>query len=101
MELLKDLWPVVSNLIASGVGVSIILAVIAWIIPNDKLYSFGFGIGQSLSKMAVLRFGIVWERIEDFTVNSIGMILSGLKSGLNSDDVSTPHADIESDSREA
>lgn len=99
MDTLKDLWPILSNILASGIGASIVLAVIARMIPNDKLYAFGFGLGQSLSRMAVLRFGMAWEKIEDFAVNSFGMILSGLKSGLNSDDQNTPQTDVESDAK--
>lgn len=99
-DVLQHLWPIITNVVASGVGVSILLALIARLVPNEKLYAFGFGLGQSLSRIAVLRFGMAWEKVEDFLVNSIGVVLSGTKAGLNSDDGIEQPAET-ADSKEA
>lgn len=101
MHYLSELWPLISNMIASGVGASIVLAIIARLIPNDKLYSFGFRLGQTLSRIAVLRFGAAWETVEDFALNSIGKILYGFRAGLQSDDQVAPQQNTESESQEA
>lgn len=80
----------VLNTITGGIGyatlIGIGLAAITRLIPNDKLHSIGYKIGQSITVAGAARFGLVWERIEDFSINSVGMILTGIKKGLDSND---------------
>lgn len=72
------------NLVTAGATIGIVLAAIARLIPNEKLYGFGVKSGQFLDSIGSTKLGFaVWEKIEDFLVNSIGEYLKGLRFGLD------------------
>jgi hypothetical protein len=79
-----------SDLIASSAIITIILAVIAKLLPNEKVYQIGFSIGSAATKFGAARFGHnTWNKVEDFLVNSFGVFFEGLGYGLNSDEIPT------------
>lgn len=87
------------NILLSGLGISFILAIIARILPNEKLKDvfdkIGSGTGKiieslgkileifgtNVSKIAILRIGKGWEHIEDFIENSIVICASSVYEG--------------------
>ena len=69
-----------------GVGsvAGIVLMILSKFIPNNKLYAFGYKLGDSANTFGTARMGtVVWEKIEDFLINSVGVMLSGFKDGLD------------------
>ncbi len=72
-----------TDLIALGAIVSFVLTILAKLLPNDKVYAFGVKIGQALNSFGHARIGDTWEKVEDFFVNSLGQLFSGLKVGLD------------------
>ena len=77
----------ITNALSSLAAITIILGVVAKLLPNEKLQSWGFGLGAAITRTASSKLGKAsWEKIEDFFVNSFGVFLGGLKGGLNSDD---------------
>lgn len=86
---MENLLPILKEII-STIGyttlITLGLTVVAKYIPNNKLNQLGYKIGVYLTTFGTLRVGRVWEKIETFFIESIGQILSGIKSGLRSDD---------------
>lgn len=75
-----------SNILSVGVAISLGLLILAKVLPNEKVYAFGFKIGSWLSTFGALRCGAAWDKIEDFMINSGGQFFKGLKDGLKSDE---------------
>lgn len=86
MENFYEILPVLKTIIASLVGLGTFMTLIAKLIPNNKLYRWGFNFGKKVGAIGFLKMGENWEKIEDFLINSIGKLLEGTKDGLNSDD---------------
>lgn len=73
-----------SNIISLATIIGLVSTFIARIIPNEKIYSFGMKFGQFLNGFGSTKIGSVsWEKIEDFSINSIGEFLRGFKDGLD------------------
>lgn len=75
-----------SDILTVGVAISIGLLILAKVLPNEKVYAFGFKIGSWLSTFGALRCGAAWNKLEDFMINSGGQFFKGFKDGLNSDE---------------
>ena len=77
-----------TNALTIGTSMGIILAAVARFVPNDKLFGWGVNARQFLNDFGSSKMGSgVWERIEDFLVNSIGEYLRGVKVGLDDDEI--------------
>lgn len=77
----------VLSVIGIGSIVSIALTVLAKIIPNDKVYGFGVVVGKAISSFGNLRFGqAIYEKVEDFVLNSMLQFINGIKFGMEFDD---------------
>jgi len=75
------------NSIVSRVSiVAIVLTTITRILPSDKVYMTGYKFGCSVTKYGSIKFGVAWEKIEDFFTESLGQFFNGFRNGLNSDD---------------
>lgn len=73
-----------TNIITAGAAVTLGLTILAKLLPNDKVYDLGFSVGEWLNGWGTARIGSKsWERVEDFLTNSTGMLLSGMRDGLN------------------
>lgn len=57
------------------------------ILPNDKIWDFGFSIGKTVTTWGSTKFGVVYTKVEEYFQESFGIFFSGVSSGLNSDDV--------------
>jgi hypothetical protein len=66
--------------------VGLIITIISRFIPNEKLEAFGLKAGKKISTFGRNKLGVkVWEKIEDFFVESFGAFLEGLHTGLRFD----------------
>ncbi len=66
----------------------IIPLLFATFLPNDKVYNFGFKIGQKLSSKGKSVLGSTWEdAVENNLTGTIVAAANGLKDGADSDDV--------------
>ena len=75
------------NLLLDGTIIAAILLILARLIPNDKLKSYGVKLGTGLSLYGRSKAGAkVWEKLEEFMENSLSVFLEGVKEGLDSDD---------------
>lgn len=80
LDILTDIITVASALGLFGVLVA------RWL-PNEKLHSWGQRTGQFLDSFGKARVGTsMWNKLEDFLVNSLGQYLGGVKEGLKKDD---------------
>lgn len=78
---------IIGNVLMSGIGVGFLLTLIARLIPNEKLDKMGYNFGVAVSKFGVGKLGKAsWEKLEDFFENSLGILIEGVKKGLDSDD---------------
>jgi len=68
-----------------GIVVSIAIMLLTRIISNQKLYEWGFWLGNLLTIFGTLRLGGPWQKLEDFILNSIGSLYEGFAAGLKSD----------------
>ena len=77
---------VVTDILTLASALGLFGALVAKWIPNEKLYAWGLKSGQFLNSFGTARMGSsMWERLEDFLVNSIGEYLRGIKDGLDED----------------
>ena len=74
---------IIGEIIGVGTIIATVLMVIAKLLPNEKLYALGVSLGNSLDVFGHARLGSSWEKVEDFMVNSVGMLLKGVKAGLD------------------
>jgi hypothetical protein len=73
--------------ITIGAVLGLVLAGLARILPNEKLYAWGLKSGQFLNGLGTARMGSTsWEKLEDFLVNSLGEFFKGMKVGLDVDE---------------
>lgn len=79
-----------TNTAVLGLAASVILLVLAKLLPNEKVYSFGYKLGLALTVFGSAKVGRGWGKLEDFFINSGGQFFGGLKQGLNSDDDDEP-----------
>lgn len=78
----------IGKLALSGAGVGAFLFVLARLIPNERLDSWGFIVGSIVTGFGAGKLGSkTWEMIESFLENSSGAFLDGVKKGLDRDDV--------------
>lgn len=78
---------IVSNVILSGAGAAFLLFIVARILPNEKIRALGVSIGKTVSAFGARKVGkAFWEKVEDFLENSSGVLLEGIKEGLDADD---------------
>ncbi len=74
----------IGDTLTIGVVLGVVLAGLARILPNDKLYVWGQKSGRFFNNLGTAKMGSSsWERVEDFLTNSIGEYLRGMKDGLN------------------
>lgn len=77
----------VLSVIGVGSIVSIVLTVLAKIIPNEKVHGFGVIVGKAISSFGNVRFGhAIYEKVEDFILNSMAQFIAGIKFGMEFDD---------------
>ena len=80
MEMLK-------NVVLGGAGVSLVLLILARMVPNEKLGAWGEALGKLLSAFGTKKLSkSTWEKVEDFLENSLTVFFAGLRKGLDSDD---------------
>ena len=73
-----------TNIITVGAVITLALTILAKLLPNDKVYGFGFSVGEWLNSWGTARLGSKsWERIEDFLTNSAGEFFRGMRAGLD------------------
>ena len=80
----------IGDVLTLGAVLGLVLAGLARLLPNEKLYAWGLKSGRFLNGLGSAKMGSAsWERLEDFLVNSIGEYLRGVKIGLDDlDDLS-------------
>lgn len=77
MDILKDV-------ITIGATATVVLTIIAKLLPNAKVYGYGFSFGEWLNAFGTSKVGSkTWERVEDFIINSVGQLVKGIRDGLN------------------
>lgn len=81
-----DILSTLSGLVSIGAVLSFVLLIVGKMLPNEKVFGFGFKLGKTISSIGILKAGDNWEKFEDFLINSGGQFFSGIKNGLNSDD---------------
>ena len=75
---------IITDIIAMISALGVFGALVARWLPNEKLYAWGLKSGQFLDSFGSARMGrSMWEKLEDFLVNSIGEYLKGVKVGLD------------------
>ncbi len=74
---------IIGEIIGVGSIISIVLMVIAKLLPNDKLRVYGVSVGSAVDLFGRARLGKSWEKLEDFLVNSVGVFLEGFRDGLD------------------
>ncbi len=77
---------IIGEIIGIGSVIGIALMVLAKVLPNEKLFSYGYSTGAALNVFGTAKLGAGWEKIEDFLINSIGEFLRGMKAGLDPED---------------
>lgn len=81
------MWTIVNYALLSAPGAAVLLLIIARLIPNDKLDTFGFKCGCLLTLYGKSKLGkAFWEKIEDFIENSFQVFFCAFQRGLHSDD---------------
>ena len=74
----------IGDVLTLGAVLGLILASLARILPNDKLYAWGLKSGQFLNSLGTAKMGSAsWEKLEDFLINSVGEYLRGMRIGLD------------------
>ena len=74
----------IGDVLTLGAVLGLVLAGLARVLPNEKLYAWGFRSGQFFNSFGTAKMGSAsWEKLEDFLVNSIGEYLKGMKIGLD------------------
>ena len=83
---------ILQNVVLSASGASIVLMVLARLVPNDRLLAWCRAAGAALSGFGRGRLGRgFWEQIESFVENSIAVAWQGFREGLNRDDAEQDH----------
>lgn len=90
MEIIHTILPYISQFLGGTVAIGIVLAVVARVIPNEKLYAWGYKLGVMGGAFGSLKVGRGWNAIEGFLINSLGELFRGIKDGLTSDDSGDP-----------
>lgn len=76
-----------TTLISSAAVVSLVLTIMAKLLPNDRLRRYGVNLGKVITGFGSSKLGKrTWEDLENFFTDSLGVFFSGVKVGLNSDD---------------
>lgn len=81
-----EILDIITSLISGGVAITVLLTAIARLVPNNKLFEFGVKLGKNLNNFGSGKLGNSWEKIEDFLINSLGVLLNGIKNGLEFDE---------------
>jgi hypothetical protein len=76
---------VILQILGGASIVAAILAMLAKILPDDKLYKWGLAIGVAASAFGNKRIPS-YERIERFLQDSLRAFFVGLEDGINGDD---------------
>lgn len=77
---------VMNNLLLTGAGAGALIFIIMKIIPNEKIYSCGEGIGIAITAAGRRAFGKeFYEKIEYQALSWGGYFIEGLIDGLQSD----------------
>ena len=85
-----------SDALTIGTTIGIVLAAVARVVPNAKVFTFGQKCGLLLSGFGRSRMGsVAWSRLEGFLVNSVGEYFRGLKVGLDQETDQTKAAPID------
>ena len=74
---------IITEFIGVGAISTIILMVIAKVLPNEKTYIWGIKSGQFLDSFGHAKIGNSWEKVEDLFINSFGRFFAGLKIGFD------------------
>ena len=78
---------IITNIILSSAGVAFGLLILGRIMPNEKVKVIGELLGKRLSALGNHKVGRkVYEPLEGFIQNSLGVFIEGLFAGLDSDD---------------
>lgn len=78
---------ILTDIVTLASALGLFGAILARWIPNEKLHGWGLKSGQFLDNFGSARVGkTMWEKIEDFLVNSVGEYLRGVKDGLDSNE---------------
>ena len=74
----------VGDVLTLGAVLGVVLAGLARVLPNEKLYAWGQKAGRFFNSLGTAKMGSAsWEKLEDFLTNSIGEYLRGMKDGLD------------------
>jgi hypothetical protein len=79
-------WNMITQIISIGGAISVGITILTRILPNDKVYMMGWGVGVALTKFGKGKTAGAWESIETFFTESLNYLFCGLKDGMNSDD---------------
>jgi len=78
---------ILASIVLSGAGASMLVIILARLIPNDKLHAVSIKLGRLLSTVGRSHLGCAfWEKIEDFFEKSFSVFWRGFRQGLNADD---------------
>ena len=79
IDALKDNFAMIQNVVVGG-GIALALKFIS----NEKLYSFGNGVGVMIT-LGLSKFAW-WSKVEDWLINGVDVLWQGIIHGLRSDD---------------
>lgn len=78
---------ILANVLLSGVGGSLLVLLLARLMPDAKLQALGTSLGAKLSALGRHKLGKpFYEAVENFAQHSLGVFLQGVSTGLDKDD---------------
>ena len=78
---------ILKDVLSIGAGLSIVLTILARVLPNAKIYGFGWSIGTFLTTLGHTKLGnATADKVEEFLENSFVQFSAGFVDGLNSDE---------------
>jgi hypothetical protein len=86
-SILAGISPLITDVVLTTSGASLIILLLTKWIPNDKLTLWFNGFGRVISSFGRSKFGIIfWEKIEDFLEDSVYVCGRAFLKGLEEDD---------------
>jgi hypothetical protein len=68
--------------------VGLVIQFLLKLIPNEKIWNFGFKIGETITTWGSGRFGSAYEKVEEYFQESFGVLFESISYGLDSDELS-------------
>ena len=87
---MAEILAVIGNAMTILVTTALSLGLLARLLPNEKLYDWGYKFGIWINTVGYGRMGKSWNNVETFIQNSFGKFFTGVRDGLDADEQPAP-----------